>query len=114
MPWWLPFLISSFRSSIMNSSVSLTKIRKRHLMLEALPDTIVIPAHAGISGEVTKPLTEATLDDVAFAVRSVEAEFSTVIDRLHALKKLYELARDTGALGANVAVEAVAGSQGKR
>ena len=98
----------------MNSSASLTRIRKRHLMLEALPDTIVIPARSGTVKEVTKSLTEATLDDVAFAVRSVEAEFSAVIDRLHALKKLYEFARDAGALGANVAVEAVAGSQGKR
>jgi hypothetical protein len=98
----------------MNKSVTLTRIRKRHLVLEALPDMIVIPPRPGIAGEVTKPLTEATLDDVAFAVRSVEAEFSAVIDRLHALKKLYEFARDAGALGANLAVEAVAGSQGKR
>lgn len=92
----------------------LTAIRKRHFMLEALPDTIVIPALGERCPEQSvKPITEATLDDVAFALRGVEAEFSAVGDRLHALKKLYQLARDAGAVGADVALDAAAGAKGK-
>ena len=99
----------------MNSSVSLVSIRKRHFMLEALPDTIVIPALGGEKTEqVVKPITEATLDDVAFALRGLDAEFSAVSDRLHALKKLYQMARDAGAIGANCALDVVTSSKGKR
>jgi hypothetical protein len=100
---------------MMNSPASLAAIRKRHFMLEALPDTIVIPALGGEKTEqVVKQITEATLDDVAFALRGLDAEFSAVSDRLHALKKLYQMARDAGAIGANCALDVVASSKGKR
>jgi len=99
----------------MNNPVSLTAIRKRHFMLEALPDTIVIPALGGKKTEqIVKPIIEATLDDVAFALRGLDAEFSAVSDRLHALKKLYQMARDAGAIGADSALDVVASSKGKR
>jgi hypothetical protein len=113
--WRLPLLLSSFRRFIMNSPVSLTAIRKRHFMLEALPDTIVIPALGGNKTEqIVKPITEATLDDVAFALRGRDADFSAVSDRLHALKKLYHMARDAGAIGADCALGVVASLKGKR
>jgi hypothetical protein len=90
-------------------------MRKRHFMLEALPDTIVIPALGGKKTEqIVMPITEATLDDVAFALRGLDAEFNAVSDRLHALKKLYQMARDAGAIGANCALDVVANSKGKR
>lgn len=99
----------------MNNPVSLTAIRKRHFMLEALPDTIVIPAlERKQTEQVVKPIIEATLDDVAFALRGLDAEFSAVSDRLHALKKLYQMARDAGAIGAECALDVVASSKGKR
>ena len=46
------------------------------------------------------PLEAATVDDVALAIRVVEGEFDKVGDRLHALQKLYAVARRAGALGA--------------
>ncbi|MBI2717214.1 MAG: hypothetical protein HYX36_00400 [Rhizobiales bacterium] len=99
----------------MNNPVSLMAIRKRHFMLEALPDTIVIPALGREQSEqIVKPISEATLDDVAFALRGLDAEFSAVSDRLHALKKLYQMARDAGAIGADYALDVVASSKGKR
>jgi hypothetical protein len=98
----------------MNSPVSLTSVRKSHFTLEALPDAIVIPALGGKRAEQTvKPITEATLDDVAFALRGLDAEFSAVSDRLHALRKLYQLARDAGAVGADCALDVVAKAKGK-
>lgn len=112
--WWLPLLLSSFRSFIMDNPVALSAIRKRHFMLEALPDTIVIPILGNKQPEqIVKSITEATLDDVAFALRGLDAEFSAVSDRLHAVKKLYQLARDAGGVGTERAVDVVATSKGK-
>lgn len=115
MPWWLPLLLSSIRSFFMTNSASLTVVRKRHHSLAALPDTIVLPARGEThAGSVSKPLIDASLDDVAFAVRGVEAEFDALSDRLYALKKLYRLARDAGAVGADSAIDAVVNSTEKR
>lgn len=99
----------------MTSSVSLAAVRKRHHSLAALPDAIVLPARGETHGSpASKPLIDASLDDVAFAVRGVEAEFDALSDRLYALKKLYRLARDAGGVGADSAIDAVVNSTEKR
>jgi hypothetical protein len=99
----------------MTGSPALNAIRKRHFMLDALPDTIVIPPLGALRREQTvTPLQDATVDDIAFAMRGVEAEFNAIGDRLHALRKLYGLAREAGALGAERAVDAVARDAGGR
>lgn len=90
----------------MTRSAALTEIRKRHYALEALPDTIVIPVLSEIRREqVVKLIEDATLDDIAFALLGVEAEFSAVGDRLHALRKLYGIARQAGARGSECALD---------
>ena len=97
----------------MTSSAVLTEVRKCHFALEALPDTIVIPVLGGIRHEqVVKPIEDATLDDIAFALLGVEAEFSAVGDRLHALRKLYGLARKAGACGSEFALDVVSRDAG--
>ena len=99
----------------MTSSAVLTEIRKRHYALEALPDAIVIPVLGEIRREqVVKPIEDATLDDIAFALLGVEAEFSAVGDRLHALRKLYGLARQAGARGSECALDVVSRDAGGR
>lgn len=99
----------------MTSSAALTEIRKRHYALEALPDTIVIPVLGEIRREqVVKPIEDATLDDIAFALLGVEAEFSAVGDRLHALRKLYGLTRQAGARGSECALGVVSRDKGDR
>ena len=58
----------------------------------------VLPIPALDSGPATvKAIEDATLDDIAFAMLGTEAEFNAVGDRLHALRKLYGLARQAGA-----------------
>ena len=90
----------------MISSAALTEIRKRDFALEALPDTIVIPVLGDVRREqVVKLIEDATLDDIAFALLGVEVEFSAVGDRLHALRKLYCLARQAGARGSECALD---------
>jgi hypothetical protein len=84
-------------------------LRKRHYGLQALPDTIVIPAlGARRPGAAVKRIEDATLDDIAFALRALEAEFNMVGDRLHALRRLYVLAREVGALGCERAIDLLA------
>jgi hypothetical protein len=97
----------------MTTSAAVTALRKRHIWLEALPDTIAIPAiDARRRPATVKAIEDATLDDIAFAMLGVEADFNAIGDRLHALRQLYTLARQAGALGADRAVDAI--SEGGR
>ncbi len=97
----------------MTTSIAVTALRKRHIWLEALPDTVSIPVlEAQQRPAAGKPIEDATLDDIAFAMLGMEAEFNAVGDRLHALRKLYNLARQAGALGSDRAVDAI--SEGGR
>jgi hypothetical protein len=97
----------------MTTSIAVTALRKRHIWLEALPDIVSIPALEARQRPVAvKAIEDVTLDDIAFAMLGMEAEFNAVGDRLHALRKLYNMARQTGALGSDRAVEAI--SEGGR
>ena len=98
----------------MTSSAALIAVRKRHFGLDALPDAIVIPALGPRRDAEVKAVEEATLDDLAFTVQGLEAEFNAVGDRLHSLRKLYGLARRAGALGAERAVDAITSDKGGR
>ena len=86
----------------------LETVRKAHFMLATLPGTIRIPASGDHPAEAAKPIESATLDDVAFALRGLEAEFNAIGDRMHALRQLYQIARDAGAVGADIAIDAAA------
>ena len=91
----------------MTSSHTLAKLRQRHYALQSLPDTITVPSlGARRPVAVVRPIDQATLDDIAFALDGVEAEYNAVGDRLAALRKLYGLARHAGALGADRAFDA--------
>ena len=97
----------------MTASAAIVALRKRHFALDALPDLIAIPAFEARQRPATvKAIEDATLDDIAFAMLVTEAEFNAVGDRLHALRKLYNLARQAGALGSDRAVDAI--SEGGR
>ena len=99
----------------MTSTAALSELRKRHYALEALPDTIVIPVLGEVRREqVVKPIEDATLDDLAFALLGVESEFSAVGDRMHALRKLYGLARQAGERGSERALDVASRDAGDR
>lgn len=89
-------------------------LRRQHALLAALPDAIKVPISADVGrGLNVVPLDAATVDDVALAIRVVAVEFDEVGDRLHALQKLYSLARQAGALGAErIAVVVLHGAGG--
>jgi hypothetical protein len=76
-------------------------LRKQSSMyMRDLPDGVRIPALDGSRrDDVTRPVLEATIDDIAFAIQGLEAEASAIHRRLGALRDLYEMARKRGALG---------------
>ena len=98
----------------MFNTSQLTSVRKQHATLQALPDTIHIPAIGRREEIAAKPVVDAPLDDLAFAVRGVEVEFNELGDRLYAIRKLYSLARQSGALGADRALDAITSNAGDR
>jgi hypothetical protein len=79
---------------------ALDRLRKQDPLLEDLPDTIELPPLGPRRTTVTKPLPEATLDDVALAILGLHAQVRKVEVRLYALKHLHDRARAKGALGA--------------
>lgn len=91
----------------MTSSATLAGPRQRHYTLQSLPDTITVPSlGARRPVAIVRAIEQATLDDIAFALGGVEAELDAVGDRLSSLRKLYGLARQAGALGADRALDA--------
>jgi hypothetical protein len=50
---------------------------------------------------VEKPLLDATLDEVAFAIQTLSAEGSAIHRRRVALESLHTIARDHGCIGAD-------------
>ena len=69
-------------------------LKQSEMYLRDLPETIRIPALDGNrSDEVVRPLEDATIDDLAFAIQGMEAAARVHIRRLQGLRDLYERAR---------------------
>lgn len=84
-------------------------LKQPEMYLRDLPDSIRIPALDGNrADEVLRPLGDATLDDLAFAIQGLEAEMRLHHRRLQGLRELYDLARKRGALGATTVAVAFA------
>ena len=100
--------------SILNRTTKLDALRKSGYTLSHLPDTVCVPAQAERRDEAVKPTAAATLDDIAFAVLGLQERSSAIYRETEALRSLYETARKNGALGADVAFDAVGdGKEGK-
>jgi hypothetical protein len=83
----------------------IARLRKAHYALEDLPDRITFPTHPARESEDPLPLVDATVDDIAFAIVAMEEESSRAYRRGSALKRLYQMARETGAAGIDNAVK---------
>lgn len=83
----------------------LKQLQKRHYAMDALPESVAV-LRPGTPKARVKPLGEATVDDIAFVLKAVEREFERVGERLSALRRLHDLARKGGALGADLALPA--------
>ncbi|QOF73631.1 hypothetical protein IG197_11525 [Aminobacter sp. SR38] len=97
----------------MFSTNKLTALRKSHYPLQYLPGTIFVLAADRLASSV-RPIDKATLDEVAFAIIKAEQAYNAAGDRVFALRKLYNLAREAGGVGAACAVDAAAKAKGIR
>ena len=89
-------------------------LKQPEIYLRDLPETICIPALDGNrADEVVRPLEDATVDDLAFAIQGMEAESRARHRRLQGLRDLYDLARKRGALGVTTVAAAFADLDGE-
>lgn len=87
---------------------ALETLREAHCGLATLPDSIRVPALPDQDAVVARPITEATLDDIAFALRGLEAASNALLDQMYVLRKLSQIARDAGGRGADRVVDVAA------
>lgn len=86
---------------------SLEKLLKDSYYYKNLPVHIRIPALGAVQEEITKPIVEATLDDLAFAAQALDSEVDAINTRLYAIRRLYRDAREKGALGGENILDAL-------
>ncbi len=91
---------------------SLQKLIKDSYYAKHVPAFIQIPELGAIPEDTTKPIHEATLDDLVFAAQALDKEQSAIYKRLSAIRALYTEARAKGALGAENIVDALSSKGG--
>ncbi|WP_339862470.1 hypothetical protein [Thalassospira alkalitolerans] len=91
----------------MSTIDKLTALRERTYNLGCLPDTVLVPALPGRRDEATKPIEAVTLDDIAFALLALHEQSSVLYRQIDALRTVYDMARKNGAVGADVALDAI-------
>jgi len=85
----------------------LEKLLKDSYYYKNLPVFIRIPALGAVQEEVTKPIVEATLDELEFAAQALDKESEALTTRLYAIRRLYREAREKGALGTENILDAL-------
>ncbi len=79
--------------------IFIESLRKKSVFLSELPATVRVPGHGGKPSIDGLQVEDASVDDLAFAIQGLESELSHIGGQLHALRKLYDLARNRGAIG---------------
>ena len=87
-----------FRTSKLN------KLRQSEYELKHLPGSIFVRAADGLAS-ATRPIENATLDEVAFAIIQAEYSYNAAGNRLYALRRLYHLVRKAGGVGSDLALD---------
>lgn len=73
--------------------------------MTSLPDCIKTDAVGEYGHAISKPISQATIDDVAFAIQALSTESTAIYKLLDALRQLHDRARRAGGLGADLAIE---------
>ena len=97
----------------MFATSKLNTLRKRHYGLDGLPSSICVLAADQLASSV-RSIEVATLDEVAFAIVNAEQAYNAAGDRLFALRRLYNLAREAGGIGSGCAVDAAINARSER
>lgn len=97
----------------MFATSKLNNLRKRHYGLDGLPSSICVLAADQLASSV-RSIEVATVDEVAFAIVKAEQAYNAAGDRLFALRRLYNLAREAGGIGSGCAVDAAINARMER
>jgi len=90
----------------------LERLREDNCFLADLPETIRIPPLGQRQDEVSKPIETASIDDIAFAQLALQSKASALYGEIDALRRIYDMARKNGALGADNALDAIQDTKG--
>ena len=74
-------------------------LRKKSLSLSDLPETIRVPGHGGNPTIEGLKLEDASVDDLAFAIRGISEQAGVLLLQESSLRRLHDLARSRGAVG---------------
>ena len=74
-------------------------LRKKSISLSDLPEAIRVPGHGGRPTIDGLRLEDASVDDLAFAIRGISDQTSLLLSQESALRRLHDLARNRGAIG---------------
>ena len=96
----------------MTAKTKLDRLREDNCFLADIPDSIRIHALGDRQEEVIKPIEAASIDDIAFAQLALQAKSSALYAEIDALRRIYDMARKNGAVGADNALDAIAKKQG--
>ena len=94
-----------WRTDMPDQPDDITRLRKSHYALDELPETVSFPKHPSEPAKEPLPVMEATVDDIAFAIVAADQESIAASNRASALKRLYKMAREAGAIGIDPAVK---------
>ena len=90
----------------------LAVLREQHYGLDKLPESIRVPAIGDCRNETVKPVGTTTIDDLAFALIGLNERASALYREIDAVRTLHDEARKAGALGADIAIDAVIAATG--
>ena len=96
----------------MSITKKLAVLREQHYGLEKLPETIRVPALGERHDETVKPVGAASIDDLAFALIGLNEQASALYREIDAVRTLHDEARKAGALGADIAIDALTVAKG--
>ena len=83
------------------------KALRQSFYLKHLKDTVFVPARVERRVEEIKPIAAVTLDDIAFALIALQEKSSALHLEAEALRSLSDIARKNGALGSDIAIDAI-------
>jgi hypothetical protein len=96
----------------MSITKKLAVLREQHYGLDQLPETIRVPALGERRDDTLKPVGTASIDDLAFALIGLNERASALYREIDAVRTLHEEGRKAGALGADIAIDALIAAKG--
>lgn len=91
---------------IFKRTTKIAVLRECHYGLDGLPATVRVPTLAS-RDEMMKPIESATVDDLAFALLGLKENLSVLRREIDAAGIVHDEARKAGALGTDIAIDAV-------